>query len=198
MASQTPFARLVGPLKIYIAPSTEAPPNLDAAVAGNWVELGTTDGEQTIKQSGSLERFSDNEANAMRKSVRPEDGWELTAALVNITLEDRAYINSRLAAAVTTTTSGALTVKRLANARGYIPERFSLLLRGGAITGTNTESPYLSGPAQHYVPLGVFDGEPEEVRSKDGSPALEFNYKAEWDAAQAAGDELGWMLAQSA
>ena len=98
---------------------------------------------------------------------------------------------------VTTTTSGALAVKKLPYRRGFIPTRYALLLRGGAITGSDTDSPYGAWPAQRYIPQGVFDGEPSSVRGKDGSPGLEFTFVAEWYEAASAGEEFGYLMAQS-
>jgi len=196
MSSVTPFGRLTGPLRLYVAPSTEAIPDLDAAPAGNWVELGETDGDQTVDWVGSLTGFSDNDATGMRKHVRDTEGLTVTATLVNLTLEHRARVFSMTSGAVTTTTSGALAVKELAHRRGYCPTRYSLLLRGGVLNGED-DSPYGAWPGQRYVPLGVFDGEPSEVRSKGGSPGLEFIFTAEWDDTAAAGREFGYMQVQS-
>lgn len=197
MATQTPFGRLAGVWKFYLAPATEAKPNLDASVAGNWVEIGATDGEQTFQLTGALTAFYDNDATGPRKHVRPEEGAMVKATLVNLTLEHRARLRGQPTADVTTTTSGALAVKRLPNRRGFIPTRYSLLARGGALEASNTMSPYGAWPAQLWIPIGVFDGEPEETYAKDGSPAIEFEFLAEWDSAQSAGNEFGYLEAQS-
>lgn len=196
MSAQTPYARLVGTWKFWIAPVGTAKPDLDAAPAGDWVALGATDGDQTFRIMGEYTDFKDNESTAPRKHIRPEEGVEVVASLVNLTLEDKAYIRSMAATAVVTASSGALNVKRLSNKRGFSPTRYSLLARGGAIE-SNTMSPYGAWPAQLWIPQGVFDGESEEVYAKDGSPAVEFTYRAEHDSTQAAGYELGYLEVQS-
>lgn len=197
MTTQTPYGRLVGVWKIYLAPATESKTNLDATPSGNWVEVGATDGEQVFQLTGSLTPFMDNDSTGPRKHVRPEEGAMFKATLVNLTLEHRARIRGMATADVTTTTSGALAVKRLPNRRGYVPTRYSLLARGGAIESSNTMSPYGAWPAQLYIPIGVFDGEPEETYAKDGSPGIEFEFLAEWDSTQTAGNEFGYLEVQS-
>jgi hypothetical protein len=198
MASQTPFAKLVGVWKFWIAPQGEALPALDATPAGNWAELGNTTGEQTIQLTGTLTAIRDNHSTGPRKHIRPEEGFGVSAQLADLTLEGRAGVRGIPASEVVTATSGGLTVKKLANRRGFISTRYALLARGGAIEATNTMSPYGAWPAQLYIPVGVFDGEPSETYSVDGSPSLEFTFAAEFDATQTAGNEFGWMEAQSA
>lgn len=197
MASQTPYARLTGVWKFYLAAASTAAPALDASPSGSWTELAQTDGEQTLNWKGSLTMFSDNHTNAPVKHVRPEEGFGVAASLVHMTLENLATVFSMAAASVVTTTSGALDVKRLPLKRGFIPQRFALLARGGAVTSSNVMSAYLAGPAQLYIPIGVFDGEPSPAFSKDGSPAVEFEFVAEHDDAQSAGLELGYLMMQS-
>lgn len=193
MASQTPYAKLVGTWKFWLAPVGEAKPNLDATPAGNWVALGNTEGEQTWKLAGKLTALRDNHSTGPVKHIRPEEGCSIKAKLANLTLEDRAKVRSMASSDVTTTTSGALNVKRLANKRGYIPTRYALLARGGAIEPNNTMSPYGAWPAQLWIPQGVFDGEPEETYATDGNPAIEFEFTAEDEAT----NQFGYLEVQS-
>lgn len=197
MASQTPFARLTGTWRIYLAPAQEAKPNLDASPAGNWVELGETDGDQVLKFAGGLEAMSDNKHTGPVKHVRPEEGLEFTFSLVSLTQENLAKINSMATSDITTTTSGALAVKRLPLKRGFVPTRYALLARGGATPSTNAMSPYGAWPAQLWIPQGVFDGEPELAFSKGGSPAPEATFVAQMDDTQSAGNEFGFLEVQS-
>lgn len=197
MSSQTPYSRLVGVWKIWIAPATEAIPALDASPSGNWVALGVTDGDQTFQRTGSLTPFTNNDITGPSKHVRPEEGAMFKATLVNMTFENKAYVMGMSSSTVVTATSGALNVKRIPLRRGFIPTRYSLLARGGALEASNTMSPYGAWPAQVYIPIGVFDGEPEETYGKDGSPSIEFEFMAEWDSTQSAGNEFGWEEAQS-
>jgi len=188
----------VGTWKIWIGTASLAAPLLDVAPSGSWIELGSTDGDQEINFTGALTALSDNEHTGPRKHVRAEEGVNFKAALAHLTLESLAKIRGLAATqTVTTTTSGTLAVKKLPNKRGYIPARYALLARGGAVEASNTMSAYLAGPAQLWIPLGVFDSEPTEAYSKGGSPTPEFTFTAEEDTTQAAGDEMGWLMMQS-
>lgn len=193
MATSTPYGRLVGTWKIYVAPATAVKPDLLAAPTAPWVELGVTEGEQSFKSTGPLIALYDNHSTGRIKHIRPVEGFQFAARVVNMTQEDRAYAKSMAASSVVTATSGAGNVKRLPNKRGYLPTRYSLLARGGALEASNTMSGYGPWPAQLYIPIGVFDGEPEEVYANDGSPAIEFMFEAEVDDTQSAGNEFGYL-----
>lgn len=201
MADSTPYARLTGPWTFWVAPFTttaEAAPNLDAAVAGNWVALGNTEGDQSVAFQGALEAMRDNDHLGPVKHVRPEAGLRVTATVVHLTLETMARTLGMAVADVVGGTSGALTTKKLGLKLDFVPTRYSLLARGGAIVASNTLSPYGAWPAQLYVPLGVFSGEATLTYSKAGSPGIEFNYMAEEDDNQSAGEQFGILLVQSA
>lgn len=195
MATNTPYGHLVGTPTIYVAPLTagvaEAEPDVDTTPAGNWVELGETDGDISIQRVGALTYFSDNDHTGPRKAVRPEEGLTVSATLVNLTLEQRAYALS-LAQSSVTTDAGPPAIKQLPNKRGYYPTVYSLLVVG------SVHSPYGALPAQYYVPMVVFDGEPTETYAKDGRPGLEFAATALEDTAQSSGDEFGHLTAQTA
>lgn len=193
MASSTPYARLVGTWRIYVAAVGETKPDLGASVAGNWVELGYTEGEQTYRIHGALQALYDNHSTGRVKHIRPVEGCSFSARVVNLSQEDRARARSMAVSTVTTATATGYNVKLLPNKRGYIPTRYALLARGGALEAANTMSPYGVLPAQLWIPIGVFDGEPEEVYANDGSPAIEFMFEAEIDDGQSAGNEFGYM-----
>lgn len=197
MSSQTPYHRLVGTWRIYLAPASEAKPNLDASPAGNWTDIGETDGEQIIRWSGALNQLTDNFHTGPVKHIRPEEAFEFEFSLAKLTLENLARVKGQATSDVTTTTSGALAVKRLPNKRGYIPTRYALLARGGAVEASNTMSPYGAWPAQLWVPIGVFDSEPELAFSKDGSPTPSTVYRAEEDDTQSTGNQFGYLEVQS-
>ena len=193
MATNTPYARLVGVWRIWTAASGTAIPDLDASPSGSWTELGRTDEDQTLNWTGSLTALTDNHTNGPVKHIRPEEGFSFGGSLVHMTLEDLATIFSKAAASVSSTTSGAYNIKQMGLKRGYLPNRFALLARGGAVEATNTLSGYMAGEAQLYIPLGVFDGEPTATFSKGGSPALEFMFVAEHDDSQSAGNNFGYL-----
>jgi len=194
MTTNTPYGQLVGTCKLYVAPLSagvaEAEDAVNVTPSGNWVELGETDGDQSVQRTGALTYFSDNDHTGNRKAVRPEEGMIISATLVNLTLEQRAYVLS-MAQSDITTAAGPPAIKSMPNKRGFIPTVYSLILKG------TVDSPYGALPAQYYIPMGVFDGEPTEVRAKDGRPGLEFAFTALEDTAQSSGEEFGIMTAQT-
>jgi len=194
MTTNTPYGHLVGTCKIYVAPLTagvaEAEDAVNTTPSGNWVELGETDGDQTIAREGDLTFFSDNDHTGPRKAVRPAEDFKITATLVNLTLEQRAYVLS-MAQSDITTDAGPPAIKSLPNKRGFTPTVYSMIVKG------TVDSPYGALPAQYYIPMGVFDGSPQEVRAKDGRPGLEFVFTAIEDTAQSAGEEFGILTAQT-
>jgi hypothetical protein len=194
MAQHSPFGQLIGPLKIYVAPfgtTAEAEPDVDTTPAGNWVELGETDGDQVIQHTGTMTYFSDNNHTEDITGVRGAEGVTVKATLVNLTLEMRTRILGMAVGAVTSD-AGPPAVKQLRHKRGFYPQPYSLLLRGPV------DSPYGQFPGQRYIPKGLMDGEPEETRSKAGRAGLAFEFHALGDDNQADGDELGWLTVQTA
>lgn len=199
MADTTPYAMLTGTWKFWVAPSGETKPDLATTPpGGNWVELGNTEGDQILRYEGGLTPFYDNHSTGARKYVRPVEGFVVEAALAHLTFEAKAYIASMAQSVITTATAtGPITVKRIPNRRGFNPTKYALLARGGTAVPTNTMSPYGAWPAQLWIPEGVFDGEPEETYSKAGSPLLTFMFRATEDTTQSAGNEFGYLEAQS-
>lgn len=195
MASTTPYAMLTGTWKFWVAPEGTAKPDLGAAVSGTWVALGNTEGDQTFQYEGTLTELMDNHSTAPKKFIRPSEGFTVTAALSQLTMEDKAYIASMAQSAIATATATGYNVKQLPNKRGFNPTKYALLARGGALEASNTMSPYGAWPAQLYIPQGVFDGEPQETYSKDGSPTLQFVFRATEDSTQSAGNEFGFLEA---
>jgi hypothetical protein len=188
MACIEPFAQITGTAKIYIAPKGEAPPSVSAgAPGGNWVYLGETEGEQSIEYSGALTTFRVNERSGPVKAVRPEEDVVVSATLVELTLENYAYVLSQVS---NVTTSANPAAKRLANKRGFCPAEYALLVWGEA------DSPEGLYPGYNYLPRVVSDAEPTVTRARDGRAALEAMFRALEDYDQAAGDELGWAAVQ--
>lgn len=196
MPTNIPYSRLSGVLRIYVAPFPEAVDTLDGAMAANWVELGPTDGAQTLKFIGGMEYFYDNDAIGPQKAVRPIAGFTVTATLVNLLPEEIAMALGEAPADVVDDDAGGVSIRRFPLLRDFAPVEYAMTLRGGAQPVANVDSPFGIFPAQYYVPRGVFDGEPEFVRAKDGSPGLEFTFTALHDATQGAGLELGYFQAQ--
>jgi hypothetical protein len=58
MAAMAPYSQLTGVLKVYLAAYGETEPNINATPGANWIELGPTDGEQSIEVTGPLTYFT--------------------------------------------------------------------------------------------------------------------------------------------
>jgi len=198
MADQSPYAQLTGTWQFWVAASGTTMTALDASPSGSWTAVGKTDGDQSYSWVGALTAFLDNHATGPRKHTRPEEGFTVTMTLVDLTLESLATTLSMASGAVAAGTSGALTTKSLPLRRGFVPNRFALLARGGALVASNTMSPYGAWPGQIYIPQGVFNGEPVATFSKGGRPGIETIFTAEYDDTQSAGYEFGRLIVQSA
>jgi len=193
MAYKEPFEQLTGTLTVYIAPHTSplSVPDVDDTPTSPWVELGDTDGEQSIQHAGALTYFRDNANQGPRKAVRPEEDVIITFTLVGLTLENYARMLDDVDD-VEETSAGAATIgtKKLPLERGFSPTEYGILLKGEAI------SPYGVWPGMYVVTRGVFDGEPTPTFAKDGRPGLEVEFHAIVDENQDAGEELGWLIVQ--
>ena len=190
MSGMTPYAQLIGPAKMYVAPAGTVIPALDAAPGGAWIELGPTEGDQSITVGGGLEYWSDNNGTSEVTARRPETTVMATFTVVGLTQENVARI-LHSAANVTTGTSGALAVKEVGFERPYVPTEYALLMRG------ETDSPYGLWPAQTYLPRGSFDGDFEMTKGKNTRAEVECEFHALRDESQAVGKQLGWSQARS-
>jgi hypothetical protein len=190
MSVSTPYDRLVGTWRVYLAPAAEAAPTVSSTPSGNWAELGPTDEDQGIKHGGALTYFRDNTAQGPRKAVRPEEEVMVSMTVVGLTLENYAKILN--AAANVVSAVGPPATKKIPVVRGFNPTEYALLLKG------TSDSPYGNFPGQWYFPRVVVDGEPEQVRARDGSPGLEIEFGVLWYASASAGEEMGIWIVQTA
>lgn len=189
MAAKQPFDRLIGPVDIYIGPVGETVPDVDTTPAGNWVEVGPTDGGQTLEHQGSAELLHDDDHTGPVKAVRPEEGLVMSTVIVGLTLENYARVLNTVSNV--STDAGPPAIKQIPMKRGYIPNEYAMLLRGEA------HSPYGDLPAQYVLPRGFFDGEPAPTYVKDEGAGLEIEFMVLEDDAQATGDEMGYLQAQT-
>jgi hypothetical protein len=181
MAATTPYAQLVGTVNIYIAPYGTAEPAVGSTPSGSWAELGCTEEDQTIEETGEITYFYDNCHSGPVKATRGQEDIKVMFRLVDMTLENLARIKASVSAV---TTSG--TLKRLALKRGATLTEYALLFKGAA------DSPYGNFPGQTYIPRGIFEGEGERVRGKTTRDAVDVVFTALEDDAQTVGNELGW------
>lgn len=189
MAVHTPYSQIVGVCRLYLAAAGTAPPAVNATPGASWVELGATEGDQTVAKEGPLEYFYDNKHQGPVKSHRPQEDVFVRGTLVELTLEDVGRLISSVGNV--TSAAGPPAVKKLPFRAGEAPTEYALLMRGAA------DSPYGNYPGQNYFPRGVFEGEFERVRSKTDRDAIEFEYHVLEDDTQADGYEMGWSEVQT-
>ena len=187
MATGTPYAQLVGPFTIYIAAYGATEPSVSSTPdTATWVELGCTEGDQTIENTGPITYFYDNCHQGPVKAVRPQEDLKIMFRLIDMTLENLGRLRQSVSAV---TSSG--TTKKLPNKNGFTLTEYALLIKGAA------DSPYGNFPGQNFIPRGVFEGEGSRVRSKTARDAVDVVFVALEDDAQTAGDELGWSSVQT-
>jgi hypothetical protein len=189
MAAMQPYAQLVGTVKIYLAPYGEAEPNINSVPGANWIELGATEGEQSIEEAGDLTKFYDNDHQGPVKATLPQEDIMVNFTLVDMTLEKVARIKGNVSAVVSTTMNG-VNVKQLPFKRGATPTEYALLWRGEA------DSPYGMLPGQNYFPRGVFNGAGTRTRAKDARQAVESQFHVLEDDNQSEGKRMGWGTVQ--
>ena len=189
MSGMSPFAELIGPCKIFLAPYGTAIPPIDATPGASWVEMGPTDGNQTITSDGALTYYGNNDGNTETTARRPLSTVTGSYTLVGITLENAARVLSNIGN-INNTTSGAASVREIGFERPYVPGEYALVMRG------ETDSPYGILPAQNYIPRIVFDGPWEETKGKEDRAEVACEWHALRDPSQPAGKQLGWKQAQ--
>lgn len=188
MAHSEPFEQLTGTLTVYIAPVGSTVPDVANTPEAPWVELGCTDGEQSIQHAGALEYFRDNCHQGPVKAVRPEEDVIVAFTLVGLTLENYARVLHE-ADNVATDAVADPDTKTMPLKRGFVPIEYALLFRGDAL------SPYGVYAGMYVIPRGVFDGEPQPTFAKDGRAGLEVEFHAlEDDDQEDSDDALGWLV----
>lgn len=189
MANTAPFSQLTGALKVYVAPVGETVNVVNTTPVGNWVELASTDGEQSMQVSGKLTYFRDNDHQGPTKAVRPEEDAIYKFKLVSLTLENLARALSTVANIVEAV--GPPATKKFPLKRGETPQEYAMLFRGLAL------SPYGPLPGQFVVPRGIFDNEPTMTFGKDKRAELDCEFHALEDDAQPEADRLGYLIVQA-
>lgn len=192
-ANYEPFEQLAGmTLRVYIKASGATEPTLaqDPVVDLSYVELGPTDGGQTITHGGALTKFYDDQHQGPVKAVRPQEDITFESTIVGLTLEKYAAV-LHIASDVTSAV-GPPATKTMPLKRGRMPTLYTVVFR------SEIASPYGSFPIQYFLPMAVFDGEPAPTFTKDGRAGLDLTILPIEDDSQAAGDELGWLTAQTA
>ena len=191
MSGNAPFEMIRGvPLDIWLGPVAEAIPDVDNTPAGNFVTIGKTDGDQTLDVQGPNTYWSDNTQQGDTAAVRPHEMVICTFTLIDLTLENQARIMDSVSDV--TTDAGPPSVRQMPLQRGGVPANYVMLMR------SLTASPYGAFPAMYVLPIGTFDSIEPLTFGQDQRAefAVEFHVMA--DPTQAAGDEMGYLIAQDA
>ncbi len=188
MAVNTPYAQLVGPCKVYLAPYGTTEPTVTSAPSGSWVELGATTGDQTESKDASATLFYDNDHQGAVKGVTPQEDVKVMFTLANLTHNHFARILSSIA---NITTAASPNVSRVPLKSGYTQTEYALVVRGDG------DSPFGNYPAQWYIPRGFFEKALSLTRGKTARAELECTFLVLEDDAQSDGNRLGWTTAQT-
>lgn len=191
MAATTPFSQLTGVVQVYIAPYGETVPDVDTTPAGNWYELGSTDGEQSVKFGGKPVWFRDNDHQGPVVGIRPEEEVSFKFRIVDLTLENWARVVSSVSKIVTGTTTLGANTKKLPVKRGTALVEYALIFRGSAI------SPYGAYPGQFVFPRVMFGAEPEIKAAKNARWYLDVDGTVLEDDNQSEDDRMGWLIVKT-
>lgn len=192
MAGSNPFSQLTGALRVWVAPYGETVPDINILPAGNWVQLGSTDGDQKLKHGAKTTTFKDNDHQGPVKVIRHEEDIDLKFKVVDLTVENYALIIAHVGRVIsgTTVTTPTVNYKKLGLKRGATIYEYALLFRGDTI------SPYGIYPGMYVLPRVVNVSEPETTWGKNQRPALEVAIQVLEDDAQPEDDKLGWLIVQ--
>lgn len=175
------FEILSGAGTLYVAPVDEAAPEVDAVPAGNWDELGETDGGVKVNSAQEIEKQFTDQRTGPVKVIRKEESLTIETNLVQATLENLAQVMGGLT--VTDTPAGASTIgiRELPMYRGAEVNEYALLFRAN--------SPYGDYPAQLYIPRGYFEGEQGMEFVKDDKVLIPVAFEALEDLGAASEEE---------
>lgn len=176
---------------LYVAPAVEAAPEVDATPAGNWSEMGETEGGVKVVSSQEVKKLFTDQRTGPVKTIRHEESLVVETNLIQGTLENLAQAMG--GQTVTDTAPGASTIgiREMGMTRGATVSEFSLLFRA--------DSPYGDYPAQLYIPRGVFMGEQGLEFKKDDEIVIPVSFEALEHLSAASEDErFGIYTAQDA
>ena len=189
---------VAAPLEVYIAPLGESFPSIDAAIGGNWVQIGSSgsanmaDEGLTVQHTQEVNEISVAGATAPVKAFRSSEGLVIGFTLYDLRLEEYSRLlngNAVTTVAATGTIPGEKSINLY---RGVNMVTNALLVRGGASPEQEGEN------LQYEVPVVYQAGAPEPVFTKSEAAALAFEFMALFDADASAGKELGTLRYKNA
>jgi len=192
-----PYEIIVSPAEIYLAPVSEAFPELDDAPAGNWVLLGKTgkinyaeDGV-TVSHEQTLSEIRTLGTTGPLKVVRTEESLTISVILQDLSAENYAKVLNGVtltdvAAAATTPGHRDITLRQ-----GPDVTTFALLCRGKSPYGDNWA-------AQYEVPIVYQSANPAPVYHKGDAAGLAVTFNALEDLTAPAAERFGKLRSQDA
>lgn len=191
MTLTSAYEILSGAGTLYVAPSVEAAPDVDAVPAGNWSTMGETDGGVKLISSEETQKLFSDQRTGPVKVIRKEESLIVETNLIQGTLENLAQAMGGQTVTDTPPGSGTIGIREMGMTRGADVSEFSLLFRA--------DSPYGDFPAQLYIPRGVFLGEQALEYKKDGEAVIKVSFEAlEYFSASSEAERFGIFTAQDA
>jgi hypothetical protein len=186
-----PTISVILPNKVYTLTEPITPSYSSSAVLFPWKKLGPTDGGQTIKNTGSITYFRDDDHSGPTQAIRSEETVKIAMTIVGLDLETHAAITNSVIK-LRDIAGSPVPTKRMPLKRGVRLTEYAMMLWGEAL------SPYGVYPGYYYVPRGVFDGEPERAHTKTDRVGLAIDFVLlEDDNQEHPDDTLGWLDVQT-
>jgi hypothetical protein len=128
MTNVTPYNLVIGPGQVWVGPVGETFPDVDETPAGNWVDLGKTEGDVVINHVRATVAIRTNQSAMPQKEALVSADETVTFSLAEI--DQEAYAKILQDVTVTTTAAGAGTpgVKSFAISPSY-SKVFAWLIR---------------------------------------------------------------------
>lgn len=185
--NEAPFEIIAGPGQVWLAPVGEAFPAINAAPAGNWVDLGETDGGIEIAFPQEIKELETDQAFFPKKPIRVKQRCTVKFSLAELTLENFARVLNGVT--VTDTPAGAGTPghRSIPLQGSSSVKQYALLIRG--------PSPYGDWYLQFELDRVYQQGEPTTRFVKDDKSVL----ATEWNCLEGSTtNQVGVLRAQDA
>lgn len=188
----SPFDILAGAAEVFVAPTGEAFPLIDAdPPGGNWVSLGRTEGGITVSHNETLEGLRVDQATGPVKFIRTEESLVFGLSLAELSLEKYAKILNDVAVTDTPPASSVAGHREIPLRFGPDVKQLAMLIRG--------PSAYMDAFFQYEVPIAVQTGSPSGTFQRGDKTVLECEWTVVEDpAASSAANRFGKLRMQDA
>lgn len=193
----SPFSMVVGPGELYVAPTGETFPDVDATPSGNWAKLGAdgsrsfTEDGLTISNEQSLSQRYTVGSTGARKAVRTQETMSVSGTLVDLTIETIAKILNDASVTTTTAATSQIGLEEVDTYRGADVNQFAVLIRYDSPYGDTWQT-------QVEIPVMYSSSNLEYSLSKETSEvSFEFTALEDPNAATAS-ERFGRIVAQDA